>query len=793
MRSWYKMRKQKKKEKEEQERAFESQQIKIITFLLTLVAMALGMSFLPLFPQPLPVLLAFLVAFLTYIKPRFGMPIGGTVIGIGLLYHLSKLYFISFLGDTPVRVAVVVTIMGLFVGLPLIFNRYKGALAIDLGILAVTALFFTPTYFLAFPLIFASAVFFRKYVGLTIVYYVLISVPLLIVQYFNYITTIVRSDWWVEPGSSPPIYVSLNAIFQELNIAMDQFRLYDTSKVVYDIAGQTTWIPDWTGRTINDALRQYLDSVPGILMFVVIVVGLALALIFFTRILVSEGLIGYGDKLFPCFIATIAAVLFFIFLSALQVPLAFRADVNGATMVLGILATFLLTLPVAFVDYTPKKRATIQEIMAKADQLMDRLRVFEEHLKTVKENIPVDVSSPEGKMLVLIDSLQDTLNKFSLRYYEESELDQKFNELDKLGVEIDSLESELNVILNEFQIFANCEYSDWAGKLRASGFETKTDHKAAYQQEMSLEERIESIKHILQQGRSLAKEVIEVAEPVYDIIRPLYDPFLPEKSRAIEFAVQKLQEKEAPWIAIEALYKALNNWKKHYGVEIISSMNYLHDSLEPIANLSNLSEALPTVFGEPHSKIIDYARKAEEIKSVIDVKVERNDLNFSDIITLKENMMTLLNISRDILSMLYRELVDQEQVIERLLPTKDYLWEKNSTLRERLNQSNIILSNSTKCKINQIMENLPKYLSYIDESVQTLAVYSERKELLLNYPLAEAAIEKLLTLKDRLLPDDLPFQPRFSGEYLRIYYIQRFSEFTFDKENLVLTRIHKGN
>ncbi len=49
--NWYKERKQKKKEKEEQERALESAPLKMITFLLTAVAMGMGMSFLPLFPD----------------------------------------------------------------------------------------------------------------------------------------------------------------------------------------------------------------------------------------------------------------------------------------------------------------------------------------------------------------------------------------------------------------------------------------------------------------------------------------------------------------------------------------------------------------------------------------------------------------------------------------------------------------------------------------------------------------------------------------------------------------------
>ena len=180
--------------------------------------MALGMSFLPLFPQPLPIFIAVLVAFVAYMKPQIGMPIGGFVIGLGLMYHLADLSFISFLGDMQVRVAFIVIWMGLFVALPLFFKRYKSALAIDFGILAVTALFFAPLYFLAIPLILASAVFFKKYVALTVIYYVLLSVPLQIMQYYQYtVLPIVRPDWWLAPGSSPPLLVPLNFNWQEIS------------------------------------------------------------------------------------------------------------------------------------------------------------------------------------------------------------------------------------------------------------------------------------------------------------------------------------------------------------------------------------------------------------------------------------------------------------------------------------------------------------------------------------------------------------------------------------------------
>ena len=99
------------------------------------------------------------------------------------------------------------------------------------------------------------------------------------------------------------------------------------------------------------------------------------------------------------------------------------------------------------------------------------------------------------------------------------------------------------------------------------------------------------------------------------IIRPLYDPTLPEKSRAIEFTLQMLEQKDSPWIAIEALLHALNNWKRQYGGEILDSMKYLKGSLTPIADLSRKGEVLQPIFGENLPKVLDYAKKAESMKS----------------------------------------------------------------------------------------------------------------------------------------------------------------------------------
>jgi chromosome segregation ATPase len=523
-------------------------------------------------------------------------------------------------------------------------------------------------------------------------------------------------------------------------------------------------------------------------MFAVIVVGLALTLMFFTRFMVKEGILGYGDKFFQCFTATLAAAIFFILLSSLQVPLAFTADISPTTMLLGIFATLLFTLPILFIDTTPKQTTSLSELKAKAESLKDKLGILQAQIDNVKENIPVIVSAPEGKCLIIKDSLDEMLKKIVMRDLDQSDLDKKFAELSQLSMDKDAAEAELNKILSEYQIFANCEFSDWVGKLKVVGLTIKTTTSTNYENEMPLEQRIEAIKQVLESGRALVKEVVAVVEPIYGIIKPLYDPSLPEKSRAVEFANEKLLKKEAPWIAVEALYNSLNNWKRQYSSEIQASMRYLRNSINPIANLSFQSETLPSVFGENTDKVLNYAKKAESMKEVAEQRAEKEKVDILDLIALKEDVQVFISMSNDILSMLYNSLVNDEEAIDRLLPTKDYLWEKNSTLRDRLKTTTEILSSTSNYQINQIMENLPKYLSYVDEAVQTLAAYTERKEFLLNYPLAEAAIEDQLKVKEKLLPQDLPFHPRFAAEYLRLYYTQRFGDYAFDKDNLILTK-----
>lgn len=781
---WFGKRKEKKKEKEKPERALEPSSLKMATFVVTLASMMLGLSLLPFFPQPLPVILAFLVAFITFKRPRLGMPIGGVLIGLGLMYHLAAVNFISNLGAPIVRGAVIFVYFFLFIALPIVFHSYKAAIAINLGIAAAILLFFNQTYYLAVPLILTSVVFFKKSSILTVVFYALISVPLEVMQYLSYILQTTRPDWWVEAGSFPPIYVPLTQVFKGLEESMLQFRLYDTSKIVYAITDQITSTPAPAVHTVSEALSHYLDSIPGIVLFLVIVVGLVFAVSFFARFLLTSPGLG-GERLLPTFTAGLASFLFFLSVSALQGPLAFRAQVNGGQIAIGTFATIMFTLPALLINPTPKKSATVEMILSKAKDLTGKLQAFEDQLNIVKKSIPVQVSSTEGKMLIIKDRLNDILTKASKGFLDPSESNEIFNELDKdISNRIDELTSELNVTLAEYHIYVNGEHSTWIGKLRDMGLEVKTTAKTDIQKELPLENRVERIKETLNDDRLVAKDTIQVSQQTYAVIRSLYDPTLPEESQTVAFAEKKLNEETTPWLSIEALYNSLNNWRKQYGAEISKSIGYIQSSLSSIANLSTQGERLLPALEDKFITVMDSAKKAADIK----INIEKKPLDVANILIIRDVFEESLSIARGVISILYEELKLKEETIDSLLPSKDYLWERNVTLKDQMSSAMEIFSNKSGYELKTTLEILPKSLSYLDECIETLALYEEKKELLLNYPIAEIAIEKQLKQKKRVTVEDLPFAPKYAEEYLHLFYSKSFGEFSYDKENMVLTR-----
>ena len=777
---WY----EKQKAKQATERALVPTMLRVLTFATTLASMMLGLSLLPLFPQPLPVVIAFLIAFIAYENPAFSLPVGGVLIGLGLIYNMSKVNFISVLGDQVVREAVIFFFLFVLVVLPIVFRRHKAAIAINLGIIAAFLLLFGQAYFLAIPLIFASIMIFKKLSGLTVVYYGLISTPLYMMQYLNYIIDVaqIQSDWLVIPGSSPPVFVPLAEIFKSMQESMFQFRLYDTSQIVYAITAQVTQDPPPADHTIIEVLSHYLDSVPGIVLFLVIVAVLVSAFVLLTRMFLRQTHV--SERILPPITAAAGTMLFFVLLGVLSGPLAFEAQIDGGKVALGTFAAVMFALPALFIDQTPKRKATVEMIAQKAQELLNRLQNFEATLKNVQESLPVDISDIEGKMLILKDRLTDTFSKTAKGVYEPSEIDDAFNELEAASKEVDNLTAELDVSLKAYQMLVEGEYSTWIGRFRDIGLEAKAIERKDFQHELPIEERITRIKETMDAGAVLVADVGKVAEQAYNIVRSLYDPKLPEENQAVVFAKKQLEEKTNPWIASAALFTALNNWRKQYSAEIAKSVEYLQNSITLVAGLSAQSERLRQVLGEDFTKIMDVAKRAEDLK----LGVEKNAITVASVMIIKEVLDSSLGIVRDALLILNEELTRKEESIDSLLPTEDYLWEKNTALKERMTSATDVFLNPSKYGLNQALANLPQAVSYLNECVSTIARYNEQEELLLNYPVAETAIEDSFKQKPFISVHDLPFEPKFAEEYLKLFYSKRFRDYSFDDQKVTLKR-----
>ena len=178
------------------------------------------------------------------------------------------------------------------------------------------------------------------------------------------------------------------------------------------------------------------------------------------------------------------------------------------------------------------------------------------------------------------------------------------------------------------------------------------------------------------------------------------------------------------------------------------------------------------------------AEKAQDLKVDIENKAPR----VTNVLIIRNVFDSSFAIAKNVISSLYEELKNKEEKIERLLPTKNYLWERNVDLMQQMKLAKDMFSNASETGLKNVLDNMPKFLSRLEECVDTLAAYNEKKELLLNYPIAEMEILNLLKRKEQISAEDLPFEHRFAEEYLRLFYSNNFSEFRFDESNISLMK-----
>jgi len=99
-----------------------------------------------------------------------------------------------------------------------------------------------------------------------------------------------------------------------------------------------------------------------------------------------------------------------------------------------------------------------------------------------------------------------------------------------------------------------------------------------------------------------------------------------------------------------------------------------------------------------------------------------------------------------------------------------------------------VTSNPSKYDVSRLTRVLYRSFSYFEECIGTLDLYNQQYEFLLNYIVAELIIDELLKQKKQVYAHELPFDPRYSEEYLRIYFRQRYTKLLFDEESKMVMK-----
>jgi len=147
-----------------------------------------------------------------------------------------------------------------------------------------------------------------------------------------------------------------------------------------------------------------------------------------------------------------------------------------------------------------------------------------------------------------------------------------------------------------------------------------------------------------------------------------------------------------------------------------------------------------------------------------------------------------VNVVGRIIGLLYYHLQDLEFNINLLLPREDYEWNRNMTLTERMNQSLEVINNYERYRIDEIIAHLYRVLSYIDEAVDTIEYYNERREMLLNYPVFAKKITRVLDAKGEVRLGDLGVAEKYGREYLKMYLRTTYSPLTLEERTDSLRR-----
>jgi len=760
---------------------------KILTFIITTVSMALGLTLIPLLPPPLPLIVAFLVAYMVYREPPVGALAGSVVIGVGLLYHLSRIGFFVLFPSPLFRVFVMAMMILPFLIVPPMIADNLTVIAMDIGIVAVSLLFFRPTFYLAIPFILVFATIYKnKGVLVTFLYYAFISLPLQVMQYLK----------TYQVGVPPSLYTPLDIIYKDIQRSMSKVSLSEIIDVLRVVGGQIV-MDTGKGGALGPALASYVDSLPGMFLFLIIISALVSAAALLTLKLPDSfrrtRLPGrYADVVayvLPAIMASVTNVIFFILLDNLQRPLAFRAMVNPPILIMSTSFTLAYSAPVSLSKYLLDLKMVLakrtEDLERRAKALLADVQYYLSLIDRTVGPMPKSLSSLRMRMLIVADELKEMAAKASEGGLSLKEADAMMRKVyTEHDVEINNFLGLLGVALGECYIRIKFRYLEAVREIRELGLDLDTPEIPDLQADSDLESKIEHIEEAVEAGRALVKGLIATSDEIYEIICSLFEPSLPRDSPIIQISREKSEEDE-PWVIIDAILASMRNWERHYAADILKSTRPIRYSVDKIIELSEREDPLLPILGDRFRMIKALSQEVARRDFGME---EGGDLKVLKVIFIRDTILATVEVVGRVIGILCDHLRDLEKTIDSLQPVGEYEWNRNLTLVERMDSSLDVIRNYERYEINDIVSHLYRALSYMDEAVDTIEYYNERREMLLNYRVIEKKIDRILRERDEVSLEDLGVSEKYGREYIKLYHRSHYPEFPLEETGRSLRR-----
>jgi hypothetical protein len=328
------------------------------------------------------------------------------------------------------------------------------------------------------------------------------------------------------------------------------------------------------------------------------------------------------------------------------------------------------------------------------------------------------------------------------------------------------LEGTINQLLREYYLFVTTKLIEWVGKFNQMQIFFNTNINRQIQACMTNPELIQAINENMGEGQKLGQELIEYMKTIYYSIRSLLDQDLPEKSVVVGYAEKILLEQKTPWVAIEALYFALNNWKRQYGKE---TGKIYHSLLLPISEVYKQIQINDYVSLEPEVQIIiqQFHEQSTYFENLSTSYLDKTDVDLVELGFLELKISEFFTIFNLILTILRDRLVSENNEIDQLSLIKNE--ERTQRLLGNLDRARKKIEIPSNRSINQNLAALSKSITQANQALDVLLAYYRRKELLLNYPNAKIAIKECLKSKSEVTPQDLPFPLEFGENFIKMY------------------------